>query len=803
MVPGVGGLVRQSPVLLGVAALVVAAALAISGNIAVNSLDDPFDRAALISWSATAAFLLAEIMLWLAHRRQQAAGTPDPDLTDVAKRLATRVEEQWTEEELRRLRNHAGKMPVRWVAADADLFQAWPEVERRAVPSRTWAAAAVDLAGSGAALVDVLDRVPTRRLVVLGAGGSGKSILLIRLTLDLLARRGGTEPVPVLLSLASWDPAQGLEAWIENRLIIDYGLGERRRHGSPRSLAHALLRKKMILPVLDGLDEMTGAHRALAIQRIGAALPDEALVIAAREDHYREAVNPPGGRAHLLGAAGIALCPMDLAAVAAYLSDPAGRSEVAGRWDKVVSAFGTRPRPPVARVLTSPLMVALAQAAYNPRLGEPLPPIDPDELHPSAGDPSEVEITYRLLDLAVPTAYRSATDGQPNSRWTAEQAGPWLTFLARHLDDRHGGEPDIAWWRLRDAAPRWLVAVGTGLIAAAASWGWPFVGNGVGLLVAVLVGLLVRRLIGWARPSLMRALLGGVLGGLGGVLLPWAVFGAGAGNSHLGSFVGGGFVLGIVVAPLGRFRAGLAGAFAGETALACYEYAHLFLGIREGLGSTGRHLINALGLGVVVAVAVVVAGRRSPARAMRWSWPRFTMGLATGGISGLVVGAQAGTATGLAAGLVVAAAGSAFGILGWADGTDLKQAASPGAVLARDRATFLKSFLVLGLAVGVGTGFPIALSRGAAEGQTDGLSIGLQVGCANFIAAGLAFAFIQASWGSFILARCWLAVTRRLPWRLMPFLADAHERQLLRQVGAVYQFRHIDLQHHLANKPRS
>jgi hypothetical protein len=32
----------------------------------------------------------------------------------------------------------------------------------------------------------------------------------------------------------------------------------------------------------------------------------------------------------------------------------------------------------------------------------------------------------------------------------------------------------------------------------------------------------------------------------------------------------------------------------------------------------------------------------------------------------------------------------------------------------------------------------------------------------------------------------------------MDFLSDAHRRGVLRQVGAVYQFRHIELQHRLA-----
>jgi hypothetical protein len=40
----------------------------------------------------------------------------------------------------------------------------------------------------------------------------------------------------------------------------------------------------------------------------------------------------------------------------------------------------------------------------------------------------------------------------------------------------------------------------------------------------------------------------------------------------------------------------------------------------------------------------------------------------------------------------------------------------------------------------------------------------------------------------------WLELHHRLPWPLMTFLADAHQRGVLRQVGSVYQFRHIDLQ---------
>ena len=49
-------------------------------------------------------------------------------------------------------------------------------------------------------------------------------------------------------------------------------------------------------------------------------------------------------------------------------------------------------------------------------------------------------------------------------------------------------------------------------------------------------------------------------------------------------------------------------------------------------------------------------------------------------------------------------------------------------------------------------------------------------------------------------ARGWLALHHRLPWLLMSFLADVHRRGVLRQAGAIYQFRHIELQRRLATR---
>jgi hypothetical protein len=87
------------------------------------------------------------------------------------------------------------------------------------------------------------------------------------------------------------------------------------------------------------------------------------------------------------------------------------------------------------------------------------------------------------------------------------------------------------------------------------------------------------------------------------------------------------------------------------------------------------------------------------------------------------------------------------------------------------------------------------LALGFAAGHAFGLVVGLTTGPMASMA--------QTAWSSYMLARGWLAFHHHLPWPLMGFLADGHQRGVLRQVGAVYQFRRINLQHRLATRPET
>jgi hypothetical protein len=76
-------------------------------------------------------------------------------------------------------------------------------------------------------------------------------------------------------------------------------------------------------------------------------------------------------------------------------------------------------------------------------------------------------------------------------------------------------------------------------------------------------------------------------------------------------------------------------------------------------------------------------------------------------------------------------------------------------------------------------------------------AVGVLVGFASGIAVAL-LANPRSSWLSYLAAHSYLAARGRMPWRLMRFLDDAHERGVLRRAGGLYQFRHARLQDHLA-----
>jgi hypothetical protein len=293
---------------------------------------------------------------------------------DVADQLAIAVGAQWKAEAAVRRLNDPYPLPVSWDTADASLTDPWGSLVRLACsgagwpappPEGTWAPGPDDLAGEGGELVDVLARVPTGRLVVLGEPGAGKTMLMVRLVLDLLAQRAAGGPVPFLVSIASWNPEkQDLRSWLGAQLRIDHPtLAIPTPEGLTRpTQADALLASGLILPVLDGLDEIPENVRGLAISRINDVLrPGEQLVGTCRSKDYRDAIRPEGGaEVTLRAAAAVRLRPLEADDVCDYLCDDAAGPIARARWEPVLAGLGTE--APAGQALRTPLMVGLCHS---------------------------------------------------------------------------------------------------------------------------------------------------------------------------------------------------------------------------------------------------------------------------------------------------------------------------------------------------------------------------------------------------------------------------------------------------------
>jgi hypothetical protein len=250
-----------------------------------------------------------------------------------------------------------------------------------------------------------------------------------------------------------------------------------------------------------------------------------------------------------------------------------------------------------------------------------------------------------------------------------------------------------------------------------------------------------------------------------------------------------GIVAGVVAGIVAGAAAGIvAGVMAGvAVGFDAYSAGELFGGservrrfLAGGLGRDPAEGLLALG---------ILAG----------SWASMGTAMGTGLVTGFLVWLKEGVNTGLVAGFVAALAAGFLASVGISALGLLRMRArgsvtSPSAVLARERRLAIEAGVVAGLAAGLAAGF--------VAGFVAGLGTGVLAGLVAGFVAGVGASF-SGAWPSYEIARIWLALGRRLPWSLIGFLVDAHRRGVLRQAGAVYQFRHIELQHRLANRDAS
>lgn len=708
--------------------------------------------------------------------------------TDPAEQLAGLVAARWQREEEQRQVQDPSPLPVRWRTAPEALTDHWDIILRRRTRD-TAPACPLDLDGQLDQITETFRRVPSGRLVVLGRSGSGKTILALRFVLDHLAERSHTDPVPVIFSIGGWNPTKiTLRDWLTAQLTRDHP-GYAAQGPDGQSLASALVESGRILPVLDGFDEMAGGLRRPALEALNATtLP---LLLTSRPDEYAAAVAETDV---LTAAAAIELTDLTLDDLADYLplttrktarktareaapeaphettlkataetalkaphepphettlktalkSGPADPAQNA--WDAVLTELRTQPQTLPAslltKVLATPLMVALARTIYSDT-----PDHDPASLLDAERFGSAEELEDHLLDNFLPTVYRHQLPQPPGARprptFDPDRARHWLGYLAHHL--ARLDTPDLAWWRL-----------GSGLRPAART-----------LVTAVMTGLVI-------------GLVDGAVSFAIGSPWPFPIVDGTAVGLLSGLMFGFGYWLMFAVKDMAVMPSVMRLRIRGRRAPVPWKSGH-----RHLIGGLGG-LAFGFGYGFVVGMV----------NTFHWK-VGYSAGLNIALVDGVVYGL-----------IFCGAAAITFCFLDHLETPlDIKSAVNPRSLLHTNRRTVITQLLIgaplFGLVVGLGAGVVVDLLQGHLGQLVWSPTASLVLGTISGLAGTLGYALTLTAWGQWlVLTRIWLPLTGRLPWAVLTFLEDAYQRGILRQAGAVYQFRHARLQHHLAQAHR-
>lgn len=744
--------------LLGLAGLLAVVGVALRGQ----GLAVAANVAQLVSVGLAAPSLAVGLVVWW---RRSAAPAVAPGTTEILRAkdvLAGLVAEQWKAEAAIRALDDPDPIPVRWRTPEQPPtlmdHQASIGPETEAEDGAWWTASS----GEIAALVDRFRRTRRRRLVILGGPGMGKTTLAMQLLLHLLDTRTLDEPVPVLLPVAGWDTeGSHLHDWLADRLARDYPALRSPELGT--GIVRALTARGHILPVLDGLDELPPPARAKMITALNSSLGDGQLILTSRTPEFATAVAQAGDV--VTSAAVLEPLPLSPTAAADYLALWLPPSPGSG-WQQILAELRTTPPSGAARggpgaalaeVAATPLGLWLLRSVYS------TPGTDPTELADPDRFPTPAAMRAHLFDQLIPALItaRPPSEGpadpfRPRRRHNPANARRYLGYLADYLnhvpvDDDQIGTRDFAWWQLaRHTLNRRTHRFAIGLSA--------------GLVGGPVSGLVTGVALGDGLGSRLANRLGvgaGHVSGLG--------VGAGAGLvSLLGVGLASGLLGWFVASPWLTDTPGFAKLTRRPTSL-----SHLLKG----------GLVGALVGGLIFGLPATFAG-------------------------GLAFGPAGGLAFGLVGVLVgVLGGGLGGGLLRWLihwveTPTPADQANTPLITWRADRTLNLVRTIAGALAGGFLGGLAGGLSGGLAGKLATGLVLGLVSGLATGLGGGFWTGQHHAS-PMYVVATDRLARRRLLPRRLLPYLDDMHRLGLMRAVGPIYQFRHAELQDHLAAAYRS
>lgn len=263
----------------------------------------------------------------------------------------------------------------------------------------------VSLPGGGSIVEIFADADVGRYLLILGAPGSGKTTTLLELARDLIAqaREDRSQPVPTVFNLSSWGgKSESVSGWMVKELKAKYQIPDR--------TGRAWLDRHHILPLLDGLDEVSPGMQAACVGAINEFVQGypSGLVVCSRLHEY--ASLPV--RLKLNGA--VCLQPLSPEQADAYLTK-AG-PELAALREALKEDENLR------ELTQTPLMLSIMSLAYE---GQPLGTLAGAGLDTFEGR------RHHVFDTYIERMFQRK--GRSNLPYAKEQLTDWLRWLARKM----------------------------------------------------------------------------------------------------------------------------------------------------------------------------------------------------------------------------------------------------------------------------------------------------------------------------------------------------------------------------------
>ena len=294
-------------------------------------------------------------------------------------------------------------------------------------------------------------------LLILGDAGTGKSVALVKLALDVAKRAESDplQPLPVYVTLSSWKTGREFAAWFAEQA--------QRLHGIRPSVARRWLRAGMLVPFLDGLDEIRDPDdRVACVAAINALRQDADLgvVVTCRQADYLEL------RKRLRLGTALVIRRLDADGLLGDLR--AGGPALAGVLSAAERDAG------LLELIRTPLMLGVTLIAYRGR------EVDAPQATGSASRYDHVLTAYVNRRFETREQQRPGRGDYPRERTTR-----WLAMIASNLDRRN----DSAFFVDR-LQPDWVPSTRVMHIVGAAPG---IVGGGLAAAIVSFPFLILRR----------------------------------------------------------------------------------------------------------------------------------------------------------------------------------------------------------------------------------------------------------------------------------------------------------------------